>query len=85
MAKKARRKTSKKKAGISFFGLTARALMTLAAGLLLLSCLSLFLDPVHFWFFTIFGLLFFLFFATNLFLLIWAFKRRSKAFVIPFL
>lgn len=85
MAKKARRKTSKKKAGISFFGLTARALMTLAAGLLLLSCLSLFLDPVHFWFFTIFGLLFMPLFVLNLALLIWAVMRKSKAAIIPFL
>lgn len=85
MAKNTRRKTSKKKAGISFFGLTARALMALAAGMSLLSCLSLFLDPVHFWFFTIFGLLFMPFFVLNLALLIWAIGRKSNAAVIPFI
>lgn len=70
--------------GRFLFGLTARSLMLMNAGVLLLSYLSLYVNPAKAWFMTIFGLLFFLFFATNLFLLVWALKRRSKAFVIPF-
>lgn len=79
------RRNKKKGLGRFLFGLTARSLMLMNAGVLVLSYLSLYVNPAKAWFMTIFGLLFFLFFATNLFLLIWAFKRRSKAFVIPFL
>lgn len=66
-----------------FFGLTNRVLMLLAAFLLVVSYLSMVVNPAKFWFMSIAGLLFVPFAMLNVFLLIWAFVRRSKAFVIP--
>jgi len=68
-----------------FFGLTNRFMMMLAAFLLALSYLSMVINPARFWLMSIAGLLFVPFSALNLFLLIWAFARRSRAFVIPLL
>lgn len=59
--------------------------MMLAALLLALSYLSMVINPARFWLMSIAGLLFVPFSALNLFLLIWAFARRSRAFVIPLL
>lgn len=77
----------KKKKGLGrfLFGLTARTMMLMVAGVLILSYLSLYVNPAKAWFMTVFGLLFIFFFLANLVLLLWAAKRRSKAFVIPFL
>lgn len=77
----------KKKKGIGhmLFGLTARTFMLMNAGVLVLSYLSMFVNPAKAWFMTIFGLLFFLFFIVNLVLLIWALRRKSGAAVIPLL
>lgn len=60
-------------------------MMMLAALLLALSYLSMVINPARFWLMSIAGLLFVPFSALNLFLLIWAFARRSRAFVIPLL
>lgn len=80
-----KKNNSQKGLGRFLFGLTARSLMLMNAGVLILSYLSLYVNPAKAWFMTVFGLLFFLFFLSNLVLLIWALKRKSKASVIPFL
>lgn len=64
-------------------GITNRVLMTAAAGLLVLSYVSAFIDPARAWFLVLPGLLFFPFVLLNLFLLVWALVRKSRAFVIP--
>lgn len=79
------RRTKRSGLGRFLFGFTARTIMLLNAGVLVLSYLSLIVNPAKAWFFTIFGLLFFPFFLINLFLLTWAVIRRSKSFVIPLL
>lgn len=67
------------------FGVTARVMMSVAAGLLALSYLAIVLNPAKVWVITIFGLLFIPFALLNFILLIWALKRRSRSFVIPLL
>lgn len=73
----------KKKRGATFFGITARTLMMAAAGLLVLTYLSVFFNPAKAWVMTIIGLAFAPAAALNLFLLLWSVARRSKAIVIP--
>ena len=68
-----------------FFGLTNRLLLILAALLLVISYLSMVINPAKLWLMSIAGLMFVPFLLLNLFLLFWAFMRRSKAFVIPLL
>jgi len=68
---------------VGFMGCTARLMMLVAAGLLLLSYLSVLINPVHAWWVTIFGLLFIPLLCLNAFLLIWALARRSGAIWIP--
>lgn len=68
-----------------FFGLTNRVLLLLAALLLVVSYLSMVINPAKLWLMSIAGLMFVPFLLLNLFLLFWAFVRRSKAFVIPLL
>lgn len=68
-----------------FFGLTNRVLMLIAAALLVVSYLSMLVNPAKLWLMSLAGLLFVPFAFLNVFLLIWAFVRRSKAFVIPLL
>ena len=75
----------KKGLGRFLFGLTARTLMLAAAGLLVLSYLSMYVNPEKAWFMTAFGLLFIPLFLLNAFLLVWALVRRSKSMVIPLL
>ena len=82
----AQRNQNKKKGfGRFLFGLTARTVMLMNAGVLILSYLSMYVNPAEAWFMTIFGLLFIVFFIVNLFLLLWAIRRRSGSFVIPLL
>lgn len=64
-------------------GITARLLLLIAAALLWLSYLSVFVNPAKAWGMTFFGLLFIPFFLLNVFLLVWALLRRSKAALIP--
>lgn len=73
----------KKKKGTTFFGITARTLMMAAAGLLVLTYLSVFFNPAKAWVMTIIGLAFAPAAALNLFLLLWSIARRSKAVLIP--
>lgn len=68
-----------------FFGITARTLMILSAGLLVLAYLSIFVNPAKFWVMTIFGLLYLPLLLLNLTLLVWALIRHSKSFWIPLL
>lgn len=68
-----------------FFGLTNRVLMLIAAALLVVSYLSMLFNPAKLWLMSVAGLMFVPFSLLNVFLLIWAFVRRSKAFVIPLL
>ena len=64
-------------------GITNRVLMLVAAALLVLSYLSEFVNPAKAWYMMLPGLLFFPLAALNVFLLLWAIVRRSKAFLIP--
>lgn len=57
--------------------------MTISAGLLIISYLSIYVNPAKAWFMTIFGLLFYPLLLVNVLLLVWALLRRSKAVVIP--
>ena len=68
-----------------FFGLTNRVLLLIAALLLVVSYLSMVVNPARLWMMSLAGLMFVPFLLLNLFLLVWAFLRRSKAFVIPLL
>ena len=60
-------------------------LMLIAAALLALSYLSICFNPAEMWLMSLAGLLFVPFSIVNVFLLVWAIVRRSKAFVIPLL
>lgn len=68
-----------------FFGFSARFLMLMAAGLLVVSYLSVLVNPEKLWFLTLFGIFFVPIFALNLFLFAWSLVRRSKAVFIPLL
>lgn len=68
-----------------FFGLTNRVLLLIAALLLVVSYLSMVVNPAKLWLMSLAGLMFVPFLLLNIFLLVWAFVRRSKAFVIPLL
>ena len=68
-----------------FFGLTSRVLMLVVAGLLILSYASIVVNPAKVWFISLIGIFFIPLSILNLFLLLWAFKRRSKSFMIPLL
>ena len=75
----------KDKKRVGLLGLTSRALMLVAAGCLVLSYLSVFVNPAKAWFMTLFGLFFVPFLLLNVFLLVWAAVRRSRAILIPLL
>ena len=75
----------KKKKNIRFFGITSRVLMLIAAGFLVLSYLSVMVNPAKAWGLSLVGLAFVPLSLVNLILLLWAVKRRSKSFVIPLL
>lgn len=64
-------------------GLTNRALMLIAAGLLVFSYLSILVNPAKMWLVSVAGILFVPLSLINLILLVWAILRRSKAFVRP--
>ena len=66
-----------------FFGLVARVLLAAAAGLLLLSCLSVFINPVKAWLLVPLEILFWPLVLLNFALAVWAAIRRSKAIIIP--
>ena len=67
------------------FGITSRLLMMIVAGLLILSYLSILINPAKVWMISLVGLLFVPLSLLNAFLLLWALKRMSKSFVIPLL
>ena len=67
------------------FGLTSRLLMSIVAGLLVLSYLSILVNPAKVWLMSLVGLLFVPLSVLNVILLLWALKRLSKSFVIPLL
>lgn len=64
-------------------GLSSRMLMLIVAGLLVLSYLTIVVNPAEAWVVTLLGLLFVPLSIVNLFLVLWAIKRRSKAIFIP--
>ena len=74
-----------RKKGLGLVGFAVRVLMLAAAALLFLSYASMVVDPSGAWYMTALGLLFVPIALLNLFLLIWAAKRRSGAFWIPLL
>lgn len=57
--------------------------MTISAVLLIISYLSVYINPARAWFMTIFGLLFFPLLIVNFILFVWAILRRSRAVIIP--
>ena len=67
------------------FGITSRLLMMIVAGLLILSYVSILINPAKVWLISLVGLLFVPLSLLNAFLLLWAVKRLSKSFVIPLL
>lgn len=93
MAKPKKKKPAKKKPTgkvrskkpITFMGLTSRALMIIAASLLVVSYFTFAFNPVKVWVVSLFGIAFLPLFLLNLFLLIWAILRRSRAVMIPLL
>lgn len=68
-----------------FFGLSSRVLMLIVAGLLVLSYLTVVVNPAEAWVVTVLGLMFVPLSFVNFILILWALKRRSKAIVIPLL
>ena len=66
-----------------FFGISSRLLMVIVAGLLVLSYLTIVVNPAEAWMVTLLGLLFIPLSIVNLFLVLWAVKRRSRAVLIP--
>ncbi len=74
-----------KRKGRRSLGFPARVLMLFAAGLLVLSYLSIFFNPAKAWVMAVFGLLYIPFLLLNIFLVLWAAARRSKTILIPFL
>lgn len=70
---------------IRFFGITSRVLMLIVAALLALSYLSIVINPAKIWMVSLSGLFFVPLMTLNLLLLLWAFKRKSRSFVIPLL
>ena len=68
-----------------FRGVTSRVLMLILAGFLILSYLSVFVNPAKAWGFSLLGLAFVPLSLANLFVLLWAIKRLSKSFIIPLL
>ena len=67
------------------FGITSRFLMLIVAALLALSFLSIFINPAKLWPVSLSGIFYVPFMTINFLLLLWAFKRRSKSFIIPLL
>ena len=68
------------------FGMvTSRMLMVIVAAMLVLSYISVVINPAKVWIISLVGLFFIPLSAANLFLLLWALKRRSKSFIIPLL
>lgn len=59
--------------------------MSIVAGLLILSYLSILINPAKVWLMSLVGLLFIPLSVVNVILLLWALKRLSKSFIIPLL
>ena len=74
-----------KRKKVRFFGVTSRVLMLIVAGSLVLSYLSVLVNPAKAWGLSLIGLSFVPLSMVNLFLLLWAVKRRSRSFFIPLL
>lgn len=68
-----------------FFGLSSRVLMLIVAGLLVLSYLTIAVNPAQAWVVTLLGLLFIPLSLINFLLILWSLKRRSRAVAIPLL
>ena len=64
-------------------GMSSRVLMLIVAGLLVLSYLTIVINPAEAWYVTILGLMFVPLSIVNFILVLWALKRRSKAVLIP--
>ena len=70
---------------VRIFGITSRFLMLIVAALLALSYLSIVINPARLWPVSLSGIFYVPLMTLNLFLLLWAIKRRSKSFMIPLL
>lgn len=67
------------------FGLTSRVIMLVVAGLLILSYISIVINPAKVWVISLAGILFVPLSIVNAILLLWAVKRGSRSFMIPLL
>lgn len=67
------------------FGITSRVLMLIVAALLVLSYMSIVVNPAKVWLISLVGIMFVPLSLLNLFLMLWALKRRSKSILIPLL
>ena len=68
-----------------FFGITSRLLMSIVAALLIVSYISIIVNPAKIWVISLSGLFFVPLALANLILLLWAIKRRSRSALIPLL
>ncbi len=85
MTRKKSRNKGKLTARRLLFGISAGVVMAVAAFLLLLSYVSVVVNPEKVWVLSIFGLLFFPVALLNFVLLVWACVKRSRLLVIPLL
>lgn len=86
MSAKGRKTVRKRKGGHGWIGgLSFTVVAAAFAFLQLLSYLSVVVNPVKTWFFSLFGLMFPLLFLVNSALLVWAVARRPKYMVLPLL
>ncbi|MBE6233746.1 MAG: hypothetical protein E7118_04665 [Bacteroidales bacterium] len=80
----AARKQTYRRKGV-FGMITSRVLMMIVAAMLVLSYVSIVINPARLWAVSLVGLIFVPLSIVNLLLLIWALKRRSRSFLIPLL
>lgn len=66
-----------------FLGLTNRVLLVIVAAMLVLSYVSIVINPAKLWVMSIIGTFFIPLALVNVVLLVWAVFRKSKAFLIP--
>lgn len=68
-----------------FYFITSRTVLAVMAVMLVFSYVSSYINPARCWLLSIFGLCFVALALLNLILMLWALKRRSKSFLIPFI
>ena len=84
MAERKHGNTKRGFAGI-FYGVTSVAILSVLALLLVLSYVSVVVNPARLWFISLAGLFFIPLAIVNVIMLLWMLKRRSRNFFIPLL